>query len=93
MLFRSCQKVSEDEGRFIKIYMDILQEQFYISVMNGMQGRAARHGELFVSTKREPGFHGLGLQRVDRIVEKYGGFLDRQSEDGVFATEILLPIR
>ncbi len=73
--------------------MDILQEQFYIAVMNGMQGRAARHGKLFVSTKREPGFHGLGLQRVDRIVEKYGGFLDRQSEEGVFATEILLPIR
>lgn len=89
----ACQRVSEEEGRFIRIYMDTLQEQFYISVMNGMQGRAVRYGELFQSTKRGAGVHGFGLQRVDRIVRKYGGFLDRQSEDGVFATEVLLPIR
>ena len=35
--------------------------------------------------------HGFGLIRVERIVEKYGGFLDCQSEEGVFATEVLLP--
>ena len=89
----ACQRVSEEERRFIRIYMDTLQEQFYISVMNGMQGRAVRYGELFQSTKHGTGVHGFGLQRVDRIVRKYGGFLDRQSEDGVFATEVLLPIR
>lgn len=89
----ACQKVAAEDERFIKIYMDILQEQFYISVMNGMQGKAARHGGLFESTKRGEGIHGFGLRRVDRIVDKYGGFLDRQSEEGVFATEILLPIR
>lgn len=88
----ACQKVAEEENRFIKIYMDTLQEQFYISVMNGMQGRAMKRGELFQSTKRGAGRHGFGLLRVDRIVKKYGGFLDRQSEEGVFATEILLPI-
>ena len=48
----ACQKVAAEDERFIKIYMDILQEQFYISVMNGMQGKAARHGGLFESTKR-----------------------------------------
>lgn len=89
----ACQKVPEDENRFIKIYMDILQEQLYISVMNGMQGRAVRHGALFQSSKHEDGFHGFGLRKVHQIVEKYGGFLDCQSEEGVFATEILLSIR
>ena len=88
----ACRKVSREDNRFIKIYIDTLQEQFYISVMNGMEGRAIRRGELFQSTKNGPGLHGFGLQRVDRIVEKYGGFLDRQSEEGVFATEILLPV-
>ena len=32
------------------------------------------------------------LKRVDSIVNKYGGFINRQSEEGVFATEITLPI-
>lgn len=30
--------------------------------------------------------------RVDKIVGKYGGFINRQSEEGVFATEIMLPL-
>lgn len=54
----ACQKVAAEDERFIKIYMDILQEQFYISVMNGMQGKATRHGGLFESTK-----HGGFLDR------------------------------
>lgn len=88
----ACRKVPLEENRFIKIYMDILQQQFYISVMNSMEGKAQKHGGMLKSTKHGPGLHGFGLQRVDRIVEKYGGFLERESEEGVFATEILLPV-
>lgn len=88
----ACEEVEEEENRFIRIYMDTLQEQFYLSVMNGMNGRAQRKGTGFVSRKRPGGLPGFGLQRVDRIVEKYGGFLNRQTEEGVFATEILLPL-
>lgn len=57
-VIEACQKVAAEDERFIKIYMDILQEQFYISVMNGMQGKATRHGGLFESTK-----HGGFLDR------------------------------
>ena len=88
----ACEEVEEEENRFIRIYMDTLQEQFYLSVMNGMNGRAQRKGTGFVSRKRSGGLPGFGLQRVDRIVEKYGGFLNRQTEEGGFATEILLPL-
>ena len=35
--------------------------------------------------------HGFGLVRIDDIVERYGGYLSRNSEDGAFTTEILLP--
>ena len=38
------------------------------------------------------GVHGFGLVRIDRIVSKYGGFLNRQDEEGVFATEVMLPL-
>ena len=43
----------------------------------------------FRSTKGEG--HGFGLVRVDDIVARYGGYLSRNSEDGAFTTEILLP--
>lgn len=88
----ACEQVREEESRFIKIYIDTLQDQLYISVMNGMEGTARKQGTFFLSTKPGKEWHGFGLQRVDRIMEKYSGFLDRQSEEGVFATEVLLPL-
>ena len=88
----ACGRLPKAEDRFIKIYMDTLQNRFYISILNSMDGQAKKHGNIFRSTKPAGEFHGFGLQRVDRIVRKYDGFLDRQSEEGVFATEILLPI-
>lgn len=38
------------------------------------------------------GEHGFGLVRVDDIVAKHKGYINRQMEKGVFATEIMLPI-
>ena len=37
--------------------------------------------------------HGFGLVRIDDIVERYVGYLSRNSEDGAFTTEILLFFR
>ncbi|MCM1188056.1 MAG: GHKL domain-containing protein [bacterium] len=36
--------------------------------------------------------HGFGLMRIDRVVARYKGYIDRQDEENVFATEILLPL-
>ena len=30
--------------------------------------------------------------RIDRLAEKYGGYVNRQSEEGAFATEVMLPL-
>ena len=43
-----------------------------------------------LTTKR--GNHGHGLKRINNTVEKYGGFINRKNEPGVFATEIMLPL-
>ena len=69
------------------VYMGVLKEQLYISVVNTMAGGRAH---ALRSEKGEG--HGLGLGRVDGLVSKHGGFVNRQQEEGVFATEILLPL-
>jgi len=50
-----------------------------------------RVGRIYLTTKDKK-FHGLGLIRMDQVVQKYHGYLDRQNEDGVFATEVMLPL-
>lgn len=86
----ACMEVPEEKDRFIRIYIDIIKKQLYISVTNSMKGKAGRTGGRFFS--RKEGNHGFGLLRIDSIVDKYGGFLNRQTEEGVFATEITLPL-
>lgn len=84
-------KLANPEDRFIRVYIREMKGQLYISITNSMEGKAQKFGLEYISTKLGKN-HGFGLKRVDNIVNKYDGFIDRQSEEGVFATEITLPI-
>lgn len=78
------------EQRMIRVYMDMKNTQLYISFTNFTAGKKMKkEGKLFRSTKGEG--HGFGLVRIDAIVERLDGYLSRNSEDGAFTTEILLP--
>lgn len=87
----ACMKIGEEERRFLRIYVDVLKGQLYIYVMNSMIGSPKRIGRIYFTTKDSRG-HGFGLLRMDKVVEKYHGYLDRQHEEGVFATEVMLPL-
>jgi len=88
----ACVKLPDEADRFIRIYIDILKEQLYISVTNAVGGSIRKSGNVYLSSKEKEG-HGFGLMRVDKITDKYDGFINRQSEEGVFATEIMLPLK
>lgn len=80
-----------EEERLIRVYMDMKETQLYISFTNFTAGKKlTKTNGLFSSTKLS-GSHGFGLISIDEVVSKYGGYLSRNSEDGAFTTEILLP--
>ena len=82
-------KLPEDQ-RLIRVYMDIKGSQLYLSFTNFTAGKKLpKAGGRFATTKGEG--HGLGLSRIDTVVERLGGYLSRGSEDGAFTTEVLLP--
>ncbi len=78
------------QERVIRIYMDMKNTQLYMSFTNltAVKKQKKENG-IFRSTKSEG--HGFGLLRVDTIVERYSGYINRNSEDGAFTTEVLLP--
>lgn len=79
-----------EDKRIIRVYMDVKGSQLYISFLNfTSNGKLSKVGEIFKSTKG--GEHGLGLGRIDATVKKLGGYISRNSEDGAFTTEVLLP--
>ena len=86
----ACMRITEPERRFIRVYIDILKGQLYIYVMNAMEGELKRVGRIY-ETLKDSRHHGFGLMRIDKVVDRYHGYLERENEEGVFATEVLLP--
>ena len=87
----ACLKQNENEARFIRVYIGILKKQLYICVTNSVGGEVKKVGKTYLSTKNSDS-HGFGLMRIDRLVEKYEGYVNRQNEKGAFATEVMLPL-
>ena len=85
----ACAALAEQE-RFIRIYMEMKGNQLYMSFTNSAAMKKQRKiGGRFLSTKGEG--HGFGLVRIDDIIARHNGYINRNSEDGVYSTEILLP--
>lgn len=79
-----------EENRLIRVYMDMKGTQLYISFTNFTAAKKlSKVGRGFKTSKGEG--HGFGLVRMDDIVSRYDGYLSRNSEDGAFTTEILIP--
>ena len=79
-----------EEKRMIRVYMDMKGTQLYISFTNFTAAKKlSKVGKGFKASKGEG--HGFGLVRIDDIVSRYDGYLSRNSEDGAFTTEILIP--
>lgn len=83
--------IKDENQRFIRIYVGRLKEQLYIHVTNATAESVKNMSGIY-EIKKDKATHGNGLKRIDGVVEKYDGYLNRQNEPGVFATEILLPL-
>ena len=79
-----------EEKRMIRVFMEMKNTQLYMSFTNTTApGKMQKIGGRFASTKGAG--HGFGLARVDYIVERHSGYINRNSEDGAYTTEVLLP--
>lgn len=84
----ACEKV--DDKKYIRLYIGLYKKQLYISVTNATHEVVRKFDEEYISNKR--GNHGHGLKRINKVVEKYHGYINRKNEPGVFVTEIMLPM-
>jgi len=79
-----------EKDRIIRIFMEMKNIMLYISITNAAEkGKKKKFAGKFKTTKGSG--HGFGLVRIDDIIERNSGYISRNSEDGVYSTEILLP--
>ena len=92
LLDNAIEAISEQpphEKRQLRLYIGIVKQQFYISVTNTRPADQVIDYQ-YASTKSDK--RGLGIRRVNKLVAKYDGMINRQYEASVFVTEIAIPI-
>ena len=92
LLDNAIEAISEQpagEPRQLRLYIGIVKQQFYISVTNTRPADQEIDYQ-YASTKSDK--RGLGNRRVNKLVAKYNGMINRQYEASVFITEIAIPI-
>ncbi len=86
-----CSKKGEPSPqRFIRVYIGLFKSHLYISVTNSTCEKKRKKISELVTCKL--GEHGFGLRRIDKLAEKYDGYVNRKNEPGIFATEVMLPL-
>lgn len=86
----ACEALPKEQ-RFVRIYISVKETYLYMVFTNSAGKKQTKVGNLFASTKGSN--RGFGLSRVDELIEKYGGYLTRASEDGGYTTEVILPLK
>lgn len=91
----ACLRLPDPGERFMRVYIAPMKGQLYVSVTNSAPGRAVSENGRYLSAKTGRdrwARHGFGLSQIDRAAKLCGGYVNRQQEEGVFSTEVMLPL-
>lgn len=88
LLNNAIENAKEADNPMIRLYIAPIKNNLYISCTNSMKQKKLSN---FITTKVGTE-HGFGLKRMDMIIHKYNGWVNRASEDYVFVSEINLPL-
>jgi len=88
----SVSRFQDPERRIIDVLVCREMGSLVIQVVNPLGADLTFQDGLPLSTKPHDGYHGFGLKSIRHTVEKYGGFLTVNTENGSFALKILIPL-
>jgi two-component system sensor histidine kinase AgrC len=83
----ACREAAGD--RFIRLSLRMKGRMLYFYLLNAAGKKKLKLGSLFKTGKT--GAHGFGLHRAETILEKHGGWVKYNSEEGAFTSEFLVP--
>lgn len=84
-------KMDDRRTKYIRLGLIYRKKSLLFRIENPYSGNIIRDtkGNL-LTTKKDAGNHGLGLNSVQKAVQKYDGQMDMTEKDGIFRVQILL---
>lgn len=87
----SCEKINNEEERFICIQAKTVKKCFLLEAKNSAQ--ITEKCKARITDKRNRAEHGIGLLNIKDVVHKYQGVMKTEIEDGVFVISVLMPLQ
>jgi hypothetical protein len=87
----ACGRMPEGERKFINLELLVREYNLFLSIYNSYSGKILRDGEEYLTLKDRP-YGGFGIKYVDMILAKYEGYAMREYNNGVFATQVMIPL-
>lgn len=90
LLENGIEAASRTEDKRLDVDIELRQGVMRIRIENSYNGKTEmRHQKMF-TTKKGKGLHGIGLENVRKIVEKYDGIMEIRPDGGTFRVMLLL---
>lgn len=84
-------KIEDREPKYIQIGLIYRKRSLLFRIENPYIGKIIRDAKgNLLTTKKDAGNHGLGLNSVQKAIHKYDGQMDMTEKDGIFRVQILL---
>jgi len=87
----ACDRIAEGMEKFLTFELLVKGDNLFLMIYNSFSGEIVRDGDAFISSKNSI-HNGIGLKYVDSIIDKYEGFSKREYNNGVFFTQVMIPL-
>lgn len=90
LLDNALEAVSKADDKFLDIRIRYTKDILYISIYNTFDGNISIKDNRLSSTKKNIGNHGVGLENIKKIVEKYEGTINIEHNNHLFKADLIL---
>lgn len=85
----ACRRLEKEE-RSVLLSIRLAKNQLFIRMENTFDGQLRTRQGRLLTRKEDGGVHGLGLENVRRVADKYHGMLETEAEGRIFRTKVML---
>jgi two-component system sensor histidine kinase AgrC len=88
----SCCRIVEEEKRFIRLTMKIVEPYLYIHCSNSKGNKVIKDSGQYITSKLDKSNHGYGLKIMKQIAEQSGGMLEIKEKDEIFELNAIIKL-
>lgn len=92
LLENAISAAGSSKDKWLSVFIRYEKGMLFINIRNSYEGSIRKQGNGYLTTKKDAGKHGIGLQNVKRVVDNYHGNMEISDSDHIFDVKVMLYI-